>query len=165
MLSDRHHRDPFGFHMLTYVRDVEDSKALNFLQEPAVIISASGMCEAGRILHHLKHNIEERDNTILFVGFQAEHTLGRRIRDGEPRVRIFGEEYDVRARVESIDGYSAHADSAELRAWTGHFDQQRLQRIFLVHGEAEAGLALADALRQDGFQNVEIPERGQTITL
>ncbi len=165
MLSDRHHRDPFGFHMLTYVRDVEDSKALNFLQEPAVIISASGMCEAGRILHHLKHNIEERDNTILFVGFQAEHTLGRRIRDGEPRVRIFGEEYDVRARVESIDGYSAHADSAELRAWTGHFDRQRLQRIFLVHGEAEAGLTLADALRQDDFPNVEIPERGQTFTL
>jgi metallo-beta-lactamase family protein len=165
MLSDHHHRDVFGFHMLTYVRDVEASKALNYLQEPAVIISASGMCEAGRILHHLKHNIEDRDNTILFVGFQAEHTLGRRILNGEPRVRIFGEEYDVRARVESIDGYSAHADSAELRAWASHFDRQQLQRIFLVHSEAEAAFTLADLLHQDGFPKVEVPERGQVFTL
>jgi metallo-beta-lactamase family protein len=165
MLSDHHHRDVFGFHKLTYVRDVEASKALNYLQEPAVIISASGMCEAGRILHHLKHNIEDRDNTILFVGFQAEHTLGRRILDGEPRVRIFGEEYDVRARVESIDGYSAHADSAELREWAGHFDKEQLQRIFLVHGEFEAASTLADLLHQDGFHSVEVPERGQTFTL
>jgi len=108
------HRDPFGFSRLTYVRDVEESKRLNTLREPAVIISASGMCEAGRILHHLKNNIEDRRNTILFVGFQAEHTLGRYILEGHKTVKIFGEKYQVRADVKSIDGYSAHADRTEL---------------------------------------------------
>ncbi len=164
ILSDRV-RDPFGFRALTYVRDVEDSKRLNFLRDAAVIIAASGMCEAGRILHHLKNNIEDRDTTILFVGFQAENTLGRRILDGNPRVRIFGEEYDVRAKVERIDGYSAHADSSELRAWASHFDRERLQRIFLVHGEPEAALALSGILYQDGFKRVQTPERGESFVL
>jgi metallo-beta-lactamase family protein len=164
MLSDRVD-DPFGFRTLTYVRDVEDSKQLNFLQNAAVIIAASGMCEAGRILHHLKNNIEDRDNTILFVGFQAENTLGRRILDGSARVRIFGEEYDVRAKVERIDGYSAHADSGELRAWAQHFNRERLQRIFLVHGEPEAAMALSGGLYQDGFQRVQAPARGESFVL
>jgi metallo-beta-lactamase family protein len=162
--SDRH-RDPFGFHRLAYVRDVEASKELNFLRDSAVIISASGMCEAGRILHHLKNNIEHPDNTILFVGFQAENTLGRRILDGHRRVRIFGEEYDVRATVERINGYSAHADRDELLAWIGHMDKQRLQRVFLVHGEPEAAHAFSGALHQAGFQQVDIPQRGQSYSL
>jgi metallo-beta-lactamase family protein len=123
------------------------------------------MCEAGRILHHLKNNIEDRDNTILFVGFQAENTLGRRILDGSARVRIFGEEYDVRAKVERIDGYSAHADSGELRAWAQHFNRERLQRIFLVHGEPEAAMALSGGLYQDGFQRVQAPARGESFVL
>lgn len=164
ILSDRH-RDPFGFFRLKYVRDVEDSKALNFLREPAVIISASGMCEAGRILHHLKNNIEDRDNAILFSGFQAEHTLGRRILDGEPRVRIFGEEYEVRAHVERIEGYSAHADSDELMAWARHFNRDRLRRVFVVHGEEEAAFGLSGLLHQEGFRHVEVPERGQSYDL
>jgi metallo-beta-lactamase family protein len=158
-------RDPFGFKRLTYVRDVEDSKRLNFLRDSAVIISASGMCESGRILHHLKNNIEDGDNTILFSGFQAENTLGRRILDGNRRVRIFGEEYDVRARVARVEGYSAHADSEELRVWASHLDRERLQGIFLVHGEKESALGLSGLLHKQGFRAVEIPERGQSFEL
>ena len=150
---------------MNYVRDVEDSKALNFLRDSAVIISASGMCESGRILHHLKNNIEEPDNTILFSGFQAENTLGRRILDGNRRVRIFGEEYDVRAKVEKIEGYSAHADCDELVAWAGHFDPKRLQHVFLVHGELDSAEALSNLLYRQGFAKVDIPERGQVFTL
>lgn len=158
-------RDPFGFRSLHYIRDAEDSKALNFLRESAVIISASGMCESGRILHHLKNNIEDVDNTVLFSGFQAEHTLGRRIADGNRRVRIFGEEYDVRARVETINGYSAHADSEELLDWVRAFDRTRLQRVFLVHGEPDAAMALSGQLYRLDVRNVEIPERGQSFDL
>jgi metallo-beta-lactamase family protein len=158
-------RDPFGFRRLSYVRNVEDSKRLNFLRDSAVIISASGMAESGRILHHLKNNIEDSDNTILFSGFQAENTLGRRILDGSRRVRIFGEEYDVRAKVARIEGYSAHADSAELRAWVGHLDRKQLQGIFLVHGELDSAQGLSGLLRQDGFADIMIPERGQSYEL
>jgi metallo-beta-lactamase family protein len=158
-------RSPFGFRRLTYVREVEDSKRLNFLRDSAVIISASGMCESGRILHHLKNNIEDSDNTILFSGFQAENTLGRRIMDGNRRVRIFGEEYDVRARVARVEGYSAHADSEELRAWASHIDRERLQGTFLVHGEKESALGLSGLLHKEGFRAVEIPERGQSFEL
>ena len=158
-------RNPFGFRRLTYVRDVEDSKRLNFLRDSAVIISASGMCESGRILHHLKNNIEDADNTILFSGFQAESTLGRRILDGNRRVRIFGEEYDVRARVARVEGYSAHADSEELRTWASHIDRARLQNIFLVHGEIESAQGLSGLLHKEGFRAVEIPERGQSFDL
>lgn len=158
-------KNPFGFSSLTYVRDVDDSKGLNFLRDSAVIISASGMCESGRILHHLKNNIEDPDNTILFSGFQAENTLGRRILDGNRRVRIFGEEYDVRAKVARIEGYSAHADSQELRNWAGHLDRERLRGIFLVHGEAEAAQGLAGGLAQDGFRAVRYPSRGQVFEL
>ncbi len=158
-------RNPFGFRRLTYVRDVEESKRLNFLRDSAVIISASGMAESGRILHHLKNNIEDVDNTILFSGFQAENTLGRQIQDGKRRVRIFGEEYDVRARVARIEGYSAHADSVELRAWVGQLDRQRLQGVFLVHGELESAQGLSGLLRQNGMagSDIIIPERGQSF--
>lgn len=164
MSGDLHHHSPFGFDQLTYIRKVQESKELNFLKESAVIIAASGMCEGGRILHHLKNNIDNPNTTILFVGFQAEHTLGRRILDGYERVKIFGEEYRVRANVERIEGYSAHADRHELREWADHFDKERLQRIFLVHGEWEGMTALAYVLDADGYQ-VSIPERGQTFDL
>lgn len=158
-------RNPFGFEQLTYVRSVEASKELNFLRNSALIIAASGMAEGGRILHHLKNNIDDPSTTILFVGFQAEHTLGRRILDGDRRVRIFGEEYTVRARVESIEGYSAHADQPALRAWALRFDPARLQHLFLVHGEPEAASVLAGLLRADGVARVSIPERGEAFEL
>ena len=160
-LNSDHQRDPFGFRRLRYIRNVEDSKALNFRQDSAVIISASGMCEAGRILHHLKNTIGDPANTVLFVGFQAEHTLGRRILDGQERVRIFGEEHLVRADVESIEGYSAHADQGELLGWVQGFDRQRLRQVFLVHGEEEAALVLAEGVRALGVRDVRVPERGE----
>lgn len=163
-LLEEGHKDPFGFEMIRYTRSTNESKELNFLHRPAVIISASGMAEAGRILHHLKNNIEDPRNTILIVGWQAPHTLGRRIVEKQAEVMIFGEEYRLKAQVSTINGFSAHADRNELLAWTGHF-QKRPSHTFIVHGEEEASLALADALQQQGFTNVTVPELGQQFTL
>jgi len=159
------HEDPFGFRRLTYVRDVDQSKALNNLQGPAVIIAASGMCEAGRILHHLKNNIEDERNTILIVSWQAPNTLGRRLAEREPRVKIFGEEYIRRARVEIINGFSAHADRAELLWWIGQAVTGRLKAIFVVHGEPPAAESLAEGIRALGMLGVEVPEPGQSYTI
>lgn len=158
------HPDPFGFARLRYVRQVEESKKLNYLKEPAVIISASGMCEAGRILHHLKNNIEDGRNTVLIVGFQAGHTLGRRIVDREPKVRIFGEEYKLRAKVEIINGYSAHADRSELLNWIRSAREGgRLQKVFVVHGDPPKSQALAQGIRGLGGPDVLVPERQQMV--
>ena len=136
-VEEDQHGDPFGFEMMRYTRTTTESKELNFLREPAVIISASGMAEAGRILHHLKNNIEDPRNTILIVGWQAPHTLGRRIVEKQPKLRIFGEEYQLKAEVVTINGLSAHADRAELLNWTGHL-QKRPSHTFIVHGEEDA---------------------------
>lgn len=162
-LTEGKKRNPFDDANIEYVRDVRRSKQLNFLTEPAIIISASGMAESGRILHHLKNNITQKENTILFVSFQAEHTLGRRILDGDREVKIYGDEYPVRAQVERIDGYSAHADQSELLSWASHFDKARLQKTFLVHGEKEAQFTLAGKLQEQGHQNVEVPVLGQSF--
>lgn len=155
-LSDNGVRDAFGFDMLTYTRKVEDSKRLNFLTEPAIIISASGMAEAGRILHHLKNRIEDPRTTVLFVGFQAEHTLGRRIRDGAKEVRIFGEPYRNNAHVEVLEGFSGHADRDELLAWVGAMNRKPA-RTFLVHGEEPAMVALAGSLNERYGMRVDVP--------
>jgi len=164
LVSDRD-RDPFGFAMMRYTRSPEESKELNFLRQPAVIISASGMAETGRILHHLKNNIEDPRSTVLITGFQAPETLGRRLVDGHKRVKIFGEDYDVRARVVSLNGLSGHADRSELLAWAKHL-QPPPGQTFLVHGEPDAAFALADSLRnQLGFGNVHVPEMGQKFSL
>ena len=162
MAAGRGH-NPFDFSRLEYVRDAGRSKQLNFLTEPAIIISASGMAESGRILHHLKNNIEDADNTVVFVGYQAENTLGRRILDGVSPVRIFGEEYDVRAQVAAIDGYSAHADQAELLEWAQPCDRNRLQQTFVVHGEQPSAFTFAEKLRSTGMKNVVVPERAQSF--
>jgi metallo-beta-lactamase family protein len=160
--SDRHN-DPFGFDMMRYTRTTDESKELNFLREPAVIISASGMAEAGRILHHLKNNIEDPRNTILIVGWQAADTLGRRIVERQPSVKIFGESYKLRARVEVINGFSAHADHSELVEWCGHL-QRPPERTFIVHGEESASVALANSLENLlGFENVVVPELGESF--
>jgi metallo-beta-lactamase family protein len=164
-ISENGHRDPFGFDMMRYTRSTAESKELNTLTTPAVIISASGMAEAGRILHHLKNNIEDPRNTVLIVGWQAPHTLGRRLVDREPRVRIFGEEYTLNAQVEKINGFSAHADRDELLSWTGHL-AKRPSHTFIVHGEEEASLAFAASLRElQGFPDVQVPELGQSFLL
>ncbi len=159
-LAEEDKLNPFDAAQIEYVRDAVRSKQLNYLHGPAVIISASGMAENGRILHHLSNNIEDAENTILFVSFQAENTLGRRLLSGARRVKILGEEYDVRARVRAIEGYSAHADQAELLAWARPLDRARLQHVFLVHGEPNAAATLTDKLRNEGFAGVSVPERG-----
>ncbi|MCB8944719.1 MAG: MBL fold metallo-hydrolase [Ardenticatenaceae bacterium] len=164
-LLEDSHGDPFGFEMMRYTRTTAESKELNFLREPAVIISASGMAEAGRILHHLKNNVEDPRNTILIVGWQAPHTLGRRLVEKQPEVKIFGEVHQLRAQVETINGLSAHADRGELLAWTGHFEKRPLH-TFIVHGEEDASLSLAEALQKDqGFTNVHVPHLGQKFTV
>jgi metallo-beta-lactamase family protein len=157
-------QDPFGFRGLHYLRTVEESKRLNELEGPMIIISASGMAEAGRVLHHLKNNVEDRRNTVLIVSFQAEHTLGRRIAEKWPRVRIFGEEYDLRAEVRVIDAFSAHADRGELLEWIAH-TASALKGVFVVHGEEQESLALADGIKGLGVPEIMVPRRGQRFTI
>lgn len=152
--------NPFGFNELTYIRKAENSKKLNFLKGPAVIISASGMMTGGRILHHLKNHIEDKNNTILIVGFCAPHTLGARIREGEKKIKIFGEERTVRARVVVMDSYSAHGDEDEMIEYLSGLDRHKLKGIYLVHGDYKRQLRFKEALEDNGFGNIEIPELG-----
>ncbi|MGH7493600.1 MAG: MBL fold metallo-hydrolase RNA specificity domain-containing protein [bacterium] len=153
--------DPFGFKRLTYVRDVESSKKLNDLKTPAIIIAASGMAEAGRVLHHLAHNIGGTENCVLIVGFMAEHTLGRRLADGVTPVKILGDTYERRCEVKRLDGLSAHADRDELLALIKHQNPKKLKHIFLVHGEPDQSEPLAERIRALGFQNVHVPHEGE----
>jgi len=158
-----HDSEPFGFDRLTYIRDVEESKRLNTSRIPMVIISASGMCEAGRILHHLRNNIEDPKNTVMIVGYCAEHTLGRKIVDRKREVKIFGEPHRLRAEVEVMNAYSAHADEPELVNFVGHLDRQRLKNIFLVHGDSPRQLSLYEALRANGYEHAHGPARGEVV--
>lgn len=159
-------RDPLRFDNLFYIRKVEHSKALNSLQEPCVIISASGMCEAGRVLHHLKNSISDPRNTVLFTGFQAPHTLGRRILDGSPTARIFGEEFPVRATIAKLESSSGHADQAELLAWAEAANAEKTVRQFaLVHSEMEASFPLKQLMLERGLPNVTIPDRGDRMAM
>jgi len=148
-------RDPFGFENLSLVRKVNDSKALNELHEPAIIISASGMCEAGRILHHLRNNIEDPKNTVLFVGYCAEHTLGAKIRGGMEEVPILGDVFKVKADIEILDSFSGHADRSEL---LDYFDKMggKKERVFLVHGETEQSHALQKTLIERHTGQIEV---------
>jgi metallo-beta-lactamase family protein len=156
-------QDVFGFRRLRYIRETQKSKELNSLNGPAVIISASGMAEAGRIQHHLKNNLEDPRNTVLIVGWQAPNTLGRRLVEKQPVVRIFGEEYTLRARVVALNGFSGHADRPGLLAWVKAL-KRRPAHIFLVHGEPEGLASLAAALQNDlGCPQVTIPEPHQTV--
>lgn len=154
----------FGFKRLTYVRSVEQSKALNNMSGPAVIISASGMAENGRVLHHLRHTIDDPRNMILIVSFQAPNTLGRRILDGQPYVKILGDEFAVRAEVRRIDAFSGHADRNALLEWVRP-RAKGLRGAFLVHGEPEPMAALAEGMRGIGVREVHMPRRGQTFEL
>ena len=162
MLTDD---NPFGFERLTYIRDVEKSKALNASRVPMVIISASGMCEAGRILHHLRNNIEDARNTVMIVGYCADNTLGKRIVEKRPEVKIFGETHRLRAEVVVKNSYSAHADQPGLLHFIGKMDRDRFQQIFLVHGAPERLNAFNDALIEEGYENALIPEHGESVML
>ncbi|MBZ0178403.1 MAG: MBL fold metallo-hydrolase [Melioribacteraceae bacterium] len=158
-------KDPFGFNQLIYITDVEDSKALNSLEEPHIIISSSGMCEAGRILHHLRNNIEDPKNIILMVGYAAQHTLGRRIIEKDPIVKIFGEEHALNAEVVVMESFSAHADANELVDYCNQFDKSRMQKIFLVHGEEDQQTEFRKKLLEKNFRSVEIPEPGDIFEI
>ena len=161
----REERHPaLDFKGLTYVASVEESKKLNDMDEPMVIISASGMAEAGRILHHLKNNIENPRNTVLIVGWQAPDTLGRRLKEHDKQVRIFGALYDVKADVETIDGLSAHAGQDLLLEYAAAV-KGRAQKIFLVHGEPEVAAVFQEKLKEQGITNVEYPAWRQTVEL
>ena len=157
--------DPFGFKRLTYITDVEESKKLNFIKGPCIIISSSGMCEAGRILHHLANNISNPHNIILMVGYSAEHTLGRKLIDGEKNVNIFGDEYNVEAEVIVMQSFSAHADENELLNYASTLDKKRIQEIFLVHGEIDQQEIFRKHLGANGFSKILIPDRGDEVTL
>jgi metallo-beta-lactamase family protein len=157
-------QDAFGFKRLRYVENVEESKALNDLRGPMLIISASGMCEAGRILHHLKNNIENPRNMVLITGFQAENTLGRKIVEQQREVSIFGEPMRLRAEVVKLNELSGHADQAGLVRWIKPA-AAGLRKVFLVHGELPAQQVLAAALREQLGVTVEIPARGQSYEL
>lgn len=140
-------RNPFGFDGLRFIREVSESKSLNDLATSAVIISASGMCESGRILHHLRNHVEDENTTILFVGYCAENTLGWKLRSGQKRVNILGDSFTVRARIEVLDSFSGHADHSELLEWFGRV-QGAKKNVFLVHGEPERSEALRAALAE-----------------
>lgn len=156
--------DPFALRMLHYIKDVAESKALNDSRMPCMIISASGMCEAGRILHHLRNNISNPKNTILITGFMAENTLGRKLVDKVPEVNIFGEPFPVRAEVVKLNELSGHADQRELLEWMEPITHG-LKRVFLVHGEPAAQTALSTAIQARYKLPVTIPARGDSITL
>ncbi len=160
--------DLFHFPLVRYTREASESKALNSSHGPMMIIAASGMAEAGRILHHLANHASDPRTTVLIVGFQAEHTLGRRIVERKPVIRVLGEDIPLRARVEVLGGYSAHGDRHELQAW---LDVVRAGRpaqtpaVYLVHGEANVQDEFAEQLRGAGYPQVHAPEPYESITL
>ena len=156
--------DPFGFQRLQYVREAADSKKLNDLHGPFVVISGSGMCESGRILHHLRNNIEDPRNTVLITGFQAQDTLGRKLIEKWPEVRIFGEPMRVRAEISSLDELSAHADQGELMHWIEPLAPS-LRRVFLVHGEPQQSEALANLIKAEYGLEVILPAPGQSFDI
>lgn len=160
----RNNEEPLDLPGLTFTRTVEESRSINELRGPAIVIAASGMANAGRILHHLKHNLWKPKAHILFIGFQAQGTLGRSIVEGAKSVRIFGEPVAVRAQIHTLGGFSAHADRDEILDWVSHFKTKGI-RIFVVHGEEKSSLALAGALKEKGFPRVEVPSHLESVDL
>lgn len=154
----RKHDNPFGFERLTYIKDVEESKRLNTFDEPCIIISASGMCEAGRILHHLKNSIENKRNTVLIVGYQASGTLGHQLVKKKREVRIFGEEYRRRAEVSVLNEFSSHGDRKDLITYASNCGARE---IFCVHGDEEQIEEFAEGLKEALVGEIHIPERGE----
>ncbi len=157
--------DAFGFKNLKYITEVEESKALNYNGEPCIIISASGMAEAGRIKHHIANNVENPNNTILIVGYCSPNTLGAQLKNGSALVRIFGEEKFVRAKVEIMDSFSDHADYKEMIEYLECQNPAQIKNLFLVHGEIETQKAFKERLLMEGFKTVSIPAQGESFNL
>ena len=156
--------DVFTLNHIEYVRNADDSMRLNTLKEPCIIISASGMCEVGRILHHLRNNCEDPRNTILIVGFMAENTLGRRIVERQPEIKIFGVKRQLKAEVKTMNAFSAHAGRSELLEFGARFAGKH-KKVMLVHGEAAALEALRSGLYDKGVHNVTIMEEKETVVV
>lgn len=156
--------NPFEFENLHYVRSQEESMNLNRSNYPKVIISASGMCEAGRIRHHLKHNLWKAKNSVLFVGYQAEGTLGRRLKDGEKSVKLLNETISVQAEIYALDGFSGHADYEGLLYWFSGF-KNKPKKVFVTHGEAEAALSLSQKLKERFGIDAIVPNLGDVVEL
>jgi metallo-beta-lactamase family protein len=159
----RSRKNPIEPKDLRYMHTIQESKKINSFKRPCMVIAGSGMCTGGRIRHHLRNAIEDEKNTILFVGYQAEGTLGRYIVEGSPNVKMFGEQYNVWAEVKSIDGFSAHGDQAELIKWAKGF-KNKPKKIFITHGESQASEALKEKLEALGFE-CKIPSIQQTLKL
>lgn len=156
-------QDPFGFHKLRYTGSTQESKDLVASEGPYIVITASGMCEAGRILHHLRMTVEDEKNMIMVVGYMARGTLGRAIVEGQPQVKIMGKRYDLRAEVRVFNNFSAHADRNEILE---HLEKTKgIKQVFVVHGEEEAADSLAMELRERGYGDVVVPGRGEEYTL
>jgi metallo-beta-lactamase family protein len=153
--------DPFGFDNLFYINKVEDSKKLNDHKKPCIIISASGMMEAGRVKHHLANNISNPKNTILVVGYCAPATLGARIIKGDKEVSIHGTIYEVKAEVKKIESFSGHGDYKEMIGFLSCQDKSAIEKTFIVHGEYDTQKKYVAELQKDGFKNIEIPAKGQ----
>jgi metallo-beta-lactamase family protein len=156
--------DLFGQALVRYVHSVEESKRLNERKEPCVLIAASGMCESGRIVHHLKYNIADPRNTVLIIGFQAPETLGRRIVERRPEVRIHDHMVPLRSEVVIMNGFSSHADRGDFETFLGPLAGQ-VRKVRLVHGELDQAAALEAMLRAKGFTDVAYPNRGDVVEL
>jgi len=155
--------NPFGFNNLIYIQDADDSKRINDLKEPCIIISASGMVEAGRIKHHVANNISNPNNTILMVGYAEPHSIGGKLRAGNKIIKIFGEEHPVNAEVVVVDSYSAHGDYKEMIQYLDCQDKKQVKKMFLVHGEYETQLNFKERLKEAGFNNIYIPSQGEVV--
>ncbi len=165
IINASHDNDPFGFDRLTYIKDVNQSMELNERKGPFIVISSQGMCEAGRVLHHLRNSVSDQKNMIIIVGYQAAHTLGKKIVMKEPTVNIFGEPHELRAEVVVLNSFSGHADRNELMDYNGKFDKKRLKQSFLVHGDVDQSEKLAGGMTDAGFLRVSVPSRGDIVEL
>ncbi len=165
VLSSPGQNDPFGFERLTYIRDVGQSKELNERPGPFIVISASGMCEAGRVVHHLANSIGAPNNMVMIVGYQAENTLGKKLVMHEPVVNIFGEPHEVRAEVVVLNSFSGHADRNEILGYVHGFSPKTMRSVYLVHGDPDQEEKLGEGFREKGFSSVVLPVRGEKAEL
>jgi metallo-beta-lactamase family protein len=157
--------DPFGFNSLHYITSTDDSKKLNSFKKPCIIISASGMMEAGRIKHHLANNISSPNNTMLVVGYCAPRTLGAKLVNGEKTISIFGTKYQVNAEIARIEAFSGHGDYSEMLSFLNCQDKSAVRKVFLVHGDYETQRFYKEQMETSGFSNIEIPEPMSEFTL
>ncbi len=165
ILHSASNNDPFGFDRLTYIRDVEHSKELNDRPGPFIVIAASGMCDNGRIVHHLANSIEDPRNMVIIAGYQAENTLGKKLVLKQPVVNIFGEPHELKAEVVVLNSFSGHADRNDLLGYIGKFDKKKLKKIFIVHGDPDQSEKLAGGLQNLGFGDIHVPSRGDRATI